>query len=148
MKIKKIVMGLIVLSTLSWTSKNERQQNKTSDVIIKSWMLVDFDAREAEAKLPEKDRAQFKKVVAEMVAMAAVKTVYTFQKHGRIKTTTIAYDGGWKAGQGTWSISGNGKMLTIRIKDKVDKLEIARLTDKNLDLRSAEARMIMKFVPK
>ncbi|UPT70001.1 MAG: lipocalin family protein [Flavobacterium sp. JAD_PAG50586_2] len=148
MKIKKVLIGLIILSALSWTSKDEKKQNGASDVIIKSWMLQGFDSKEAEANMSEKEKTEFKKVVNEMVTMAKTKTIYAFDKNGKITTTTIANNGGWKKEQGTWSIPGDGKMLSITINGIEDKLKIIRLTDNNLDLYSAEVKMTMKFVSK
>ncbi|AWH83621.1 hypothetical protein HYN59_00155 [Flavobacterium album] len=119
-------------------------------MITKTWIIEEMDPTAMIAKEPKEKQEEMKKKMAETMAKVKGNMIYEFKADGRFAMTIK--DTKDITTEGTWSISDDGKTLTMAAdteKDKKEEVNVLTLTDDKLDIQmKSEPDMIMKFVAK
>ena len=115
------------------------------DKLIGKWQVTAVDASEMLKTIPEEQKAFVEKMIPQFEEM--MKTiVMTFEKDGKMNTKANMM-GKTSDENGTYTLSEDGKELSIKTKGDAQKMKIESMTDKEMkieaDMDGAKIKMTL-----
>ncbi|RZJ69864.1 lipocalin family protein [Flavobacterium sp.] len=165
MKFKNVMFAMALALAFSCGSKDAKKDGETTDstgtetpavvekpatakeMIAKDWVLdnVDYEGAIASFK-DDKEKAEFKTMMEEMVPPMKTKTEFIFEADGKATVTVMSPDKSFKTRKGTWVLSADEKTVTITAENEPIAFGIEELSADKLSLK--QGQLIMMYVPK
>jgi hypothetical protein len=140
MKLKNLFVCLFVAAMAMSCQKTPEE------LLTKTWTLDNIDYTQALKEVPAESKEMMKKMMDEQIPKMKGKVIFEFKEDGKVTTTAPSFMGETKKEEGTWTISEDGKTVTITDKERKNDFAVKTLTDEEFSFEVEKTTM--KFVPK